>query len=99
MVAVTAYRVFGIFADYDGNAPDTSTLALVPTEEVAKEVCQRLNEDPQSHTIVFVDGWENHKTFRYRPELTEDQGRVLLTADLAYEALTEDDGDGDDDEE
>jgi len=66
---VTAFRAFGIFASYDANAPDTDTLATVTSEELAKRVCEKLNEDPQSHVVAFVDGWEHAKRFCHRPVL------------------------------
>ena len=69
MEKVTAYRAFGVFADYDGNAPDTDTLVTVTSEELAKQVCEKLNEDPRSCVVAFVDGWEHAKRFRYRPVL------------------------------
>jgi len=69
MEKIAAYRAFGIFADYDANAPDTYTISLVTSEELAKQVCEKLNEDPRRHMIVFVDGWEHAKRFCHRPEL------------------------------
>jgi hypothetical protein len=69
MEKITAYRAFGIFADYDGNAPDTDTIVTVTSEELAKQVCEKLNEDPRSYVIAFVDGWEHAKRFRHRPVL------------------------------
>ena len=69
MEKVTAYRAFGIFADYDANAPDTATLVTVTSEELAKQVCEKLNEDPRSYVIAFVDGCEHWKRFSHRPEL------------------------------
>lgn len=69
MEKVAAYRAFGIFADYDANAPDTDTIVTVTNEELAKQVCEKLNEDPRRYTIVFVDGWEHAKRFRHRPVL------------------------------
>ena len=69
MEKVTAYRAFGVFADYDGNAPDTSDFVVVASEELAKQVTKKFNEDPRKHTIVFVDGWEHAKRFCYRPVL------------------------------
>lgn len=79
MRQVTAYEAFGIFGDYDGNAPDTSTICYVASEELAKEVCAKLNEDPRKHTIVFVDGWEWSKRFCYRTELIRDPNEAHTT--------------------
>ena len=71
MEKITAYRAFGIFADYDANAPATETIVTVTSEELAKEVCGKLNEDPRSYVVVFVDGWEHAKRFCWRPRLIE----------------------------
>lgn len=89
METVVAYRAFGIFADYDGVAPDTCSFVLVPTEVIAKEVCDRLNESPREYTIAFVEGCESAKSFAYREELTESANRVKMTADEAFVFLTE----------
>lgn len=63
---VLAVPCWGIFADYDGNAPDTKVLFLVATEELAKEVCALLNENPRAYgNLAFVDGWEFCKRFGY----------------------------------
>jgi hypothetical protein len=69
MEKITAYRAFGIFADYDANAPDTGTLVTVTSEELAKQVCEKLNEDPRSYVIAFVNGCEHWKRFGWRPRL------------------------------
>ena len=66
MEKITAYRAFGIFADYDANAPDTDTIVTVTSEELAKEVCEKLNEDPRRHTVLAT---EAHRKPRLRLRL------------------------------
>lgn len=62
---VLAIPCWAIYADYDANAPDSATLLVVATEELAKEVCRFLNEDPRRwQSLAFCDGWEWCKRFR-----------------------------------
>ena len=39
---ISAIPCFGIFADYDANAPNTETLFVVATSDLATEVCEAL---------------------------------------------------------
>lgn len=99
MKQVVAFEAFGIFGDYDGNAPDTATICLVSSEELAKLVCASLNEDPRKHNIVFVDGWESSKMFSYRRELTDSPASVCETLENALGICCDgesDDSDSDD---
>jgi hypothetical protein len=84
---ITAYRAFGIFADYDANAPDTDTLVTVASEELAKQVCEKLNEDPRSHVVAFVDGWEHAKRFRHRPVLVANPNSACGSLEQALAEL------------
>lgn len=64
---VLAIPCWGIFADYDGNAPDTAVFFHVATEELAREVCAVLNEDPRSWVALgFVEGCEYAKSYECR---------------------------------
>lgn len=70
---VQGYRAWAIYADYDANAPDTEDLILVSTEDLAKLVCDELNEDTgRWNNLAFIDGWEHCKMFRYREVLVSD---------------------------
>jgi hypothetical protein len=99
MRQVTAYEAFGIFGDYDGNAPDTESVCLVATEDLAKEVCAKLNEDPREYAIVCVDGWEHSKRFRYRTELTETTEDVRTTLEEAMREITDNEDWSEEDED
>ena len=103
MEEVTAYRAFGIFGDYDGNAPDTHTICHVASEEVAEQLCAMLNEDPQAYVVVYVEGYEYAKSFRCRPELVERKDGVHNTLQDALdefsEYLSEDEDEDEDDED
>jgi len=90
MEKVEAYKAFGIFGDYDGNAPDTSTVCLVATEDLAKEVCAKLNMAPESYNIICTDGFEWSKRFAYREELTENPNVVCKTFDDAMSEIAPD---------
>ena len=90
MEKITAYRAFGIFADYDANAPDTDTIVTVTSEELAKEVCEKLNEDPRRHTVVFVDGWEHAKRFCWRPRLIANPDSACDSLEQAMTDVTPD---------
>jgi hypothetical protein len=59
---VPAYEVYEVYADFDGYAPDSAAVAVVPTEAHARAVCAALNKDPRSWTVAAIDGWEHAKT-------------------------------------
>jgi hypothetical protein len=83
MQKTTAYRAYAIYADYDGNAPDSGDVVLVETKALAIEVCAKLNEDPRAYVICCVDGWEHSKRWEQRPVVTEHAGVILTTFDAA----------------
>lgn len=97
---VLAIPCWGIFADYDANAPDTRILFLVSTEELAKEVCAFLNENPRKWgNLACVDGWEHCKRFSWMGTFcaTNMVGEIFTS----LEALKESDhlkSDGDDED-
>lgn len=99
---VLAIPCWGIFADYDANAPNTEVLFLVATEELAKEVCAVLNESPRSWSaLAFVDGWEHCKSFAYRGSYVAPSmaGEVFTSLEALRESEhfeRDDDGDGGD---
>ena len=96
MKQVVAFEAFGIFGDYDGNAPDTATICLVSSEELAKLVCASLNEDPRKHRIVFVDGHESSKRFSYCRELTDRPESVCETLEDALGICCDENSEDDD---
>ena len=84
--AITAYRCYGVYKDFNGNAPDTANLVLVATEELAKIVAKRIEEiDNESREaaeagveheyehVAFprVEGWEWSAHYSYRPAIGE----------------------------
>ncbi len=83
---VLAIPCWGVYADYDANAPDTATLFLVATEELAQEVCALLNENPRAHgNLAFVDGCEYCKRFEYSSELCPvDRAGEIFTSLEAF---------------
>lgn len=102
--AVLAIPCWGIYADYDANAPDTATCFLVATEELAKEVCALLNESPRSYgNLAFVDGWEHCKSFSYSGEFCAVNmvGRIFTSLDAlkASEHLEREDDDAEESDE
>jgi len=104
--AKTAYEqaqvAYGIYADYDGNAPDTASLLFCSTEELAKAVCTILNETPRRWgNLAFVDGSEWSKSFSYSKVFVPLDQKVPrsvaeVMADVEDEGNDEDE-DGDDD--
>jgi len=87
---LTAYRAYAIFADYDGNAPDSSDVVLLETEDLAKEICETLNKDPRKYVICYVEGWESWKRWRWHPVTTENASEIITNYDAAM-ALFQDD--------
>lgn len=55
-----------VYADYDGNAPDTSGVILVADSELATEIAAELNKRPRAYTQAVVDGWEHAKRWDHR---------------------------------
>ncbi len=47
---VPAIPCWGVYADYDANAPNTCDMILVSTEELCDEVLALLNEHPRKWT-------------------------------------------------
>lgn len=101
---VLAIPCFSIFADYDGNAPDTESFFLVATEELAREVVEILNEDPQSWVALgCVDGYEWSKSFKYTGHFVavgkESSIFTSIAALKETEYLEKDEDRGDDEED
>lgn len=91
---VQAYPCFGVYADYDANAPDTKTFFLVATKELAEEVCEVLNDEPRKwSTLAYVEGWEHTKSFHFRPEFTQDPSTIFTSLEALQKSdhLEEDD--------
>lgn len=108
MKKVEAYECYGIYADYNGDAPDTSSVCLVATKEVADALCNKLNENPRRYTICIVEGFEYAKSWCYREELTTNPSSVFKSVEEAlnseefqpddlYDGIEPVDGDGDED--
>ena len=92
---VTAYQGWAIYADYDAEAPDTADKIWVSTEELAKEVCEKLNENPRKYTqLAFVDGWEWKKSFQYR-EVVLKEDTFSRTLSEAFNYVDEDEEEDD----
>lgn len=97
---VLAIPCHGIYADYDANAPDTRSIIFVATQELAAEVCDKLNEDPRRYCACVVDGWEHAKSWASRPEFLPagSEGRIHVTPESALSEI-EEDGVNDEDED
>jgi hypothetical protein len=52
---VTCHRCYGVYADYDANAPDSEVFVLVATKELGNEVCKILNEE--DYGLSFCEGF------------------------------------------
>lgn len=99
MKKVTAYEVFGVFGNYDGDAPSTSNLCLVATEQIAKDVCAILNDNPTQFDL-FYEGWDKCKRkgglwklrFEYRRELTTNPSQACATLDETLDEINGHDG-------
>lgn len=88
---VPAVPCYGIYADYDANAPDTEDLLTVSTEELAKAVCEVLNEDPRKWgNMAFVDGFEWAKSFSYHKTFVEPGHEVSTSVEKAMSWVEED---------
>lgn len=95
---VMAYRVWAIYADYDGNAPDTCDLALCASEEIADKRCEELNalDSDETGHLCFVEGYEFSKAFKSRPVLVESLEGVSMSLE-AFREVTQDEDYGEED--
>lgn len=100
---VSAIPCWAIYADYDGNAPDTEDLVLCASEELAKEVCGLLhehidNEDngeiPYRHerwegfSLPYIEGWwPASKIWKCHRVVREDAQGICKTVTECLEAL------------
>lgn len=98
---VTCHRCYGVYADYDANAPDSEVFVLVATKELGDEVCKILNE--KDYGLAFCDGWEWCKSYQTTDEVAEAK-KIATTltealAQIGYEDLkAEHEGDEEDGE-
>ena len=99
------YEAHGVYADYDGNAPDTTYLAIFAEPEHATEFAKILNDQPTetdhyarngvlyklSSSVFYVEGWEHTKVWRVTKTLSYDPFRSVegALADLASSWPTE----------
>jgi hypothetical protein len=93
---VLAFPCFAIFCSYDANAPDTKDIIVVSTEDLAKEVCDLLNEDPRAHSqLAYVEGYEHCKRFEYRSTLRTDSREIRISLAHVVAQLLENEEDED----
>jgi hypothetical protein len=90
---VMAYKVWAIYADYDGEAPDTCDLARCASEEIADKRCEELNalDSDETGHLSFVDGCESCKVFKSRPVLVESLEGVSMSLEALREATLDED--------
>jgi len=94
---VTAWQGYGIYADY----PDSEDRLFVATEELAQQVCAKLNENPRAHgDLAYCEGWEWCKSFQYHEVILLDKSAFATSLDeLELEGDSEDEDEEDDEEE
>lgn len=79
---VFAYPVFGVYASYDGQVPNTEDLWFVSSKELAEEVVKHLNKDPRAVVEAVVEGYEWCKLFEYRPAFVASDQRAQIFTSL-----------------
>lgn len=84
--APDAVKAFGVYANYDGNAPDSSFILFVASEEITRAILPIVRE--RHNGICFIDGWEGHKSWTYGPTRA-DRDQVCCTLAEAIESLGE----------
>lgn len=77
MRQVTAYEAFGVFADYDGNAPDTAILAVLSTRKKAEELCDLLNDGVPTEGLSLDEGSDSD----YGITIVKDLARSVTGTD------------------
>ena len=75
---VKAYPCFGIFADYNSEAPDSGSLIFVANKALAERVCKILNDTPDDN-IDSNSGHEWCKRYSYEKELVRRKSSICTT--------------------
>ena len=90
-----AVWAWGVYADYDGNAPDSEYLVLCASPQLADAVVKLFNEaedtdggfvtgpdgEPVELSMPFIDGWEWCKTYAVRGTTSNRQHVRFTLAD------------------
>lgn len=84
---VQAVEAYEVYADYDANAPDTAGVFTVDDGEIAKGLCDFLNQDPRKYIFVHVEGFEWAKQFKYRQVLVPLEGSDHYHYDSVADAI------------
>jgi hypothetical protein len=86
-----AQVVYAIFCDYDGNAPDTCSLILCSTKELADAVLLILNKDPRRWTnLSAVEGYEWSKRFDQSRSYVALDRKVCRSVAEVFESIEDD---------
>ena len=67
LVPASAFLAWAVYADYDGNAPDTENVVLLASYELAKQVLEEIAS--KHNNLCYVDGSEWAKRWRVRMAL------------------------------
>lgn len=94
--ATDIYVAFAIFADYDGNAPDSTNVVLLATQELAEQVLQEITE--KHNSLCYVDGYEWSKRWRVRPAYAPARDIATTFAEAKGQLGDEDEQDEDEEE-
>ncbi len=86
--ATDIFVAYAVYADYDGNAPDSTNVILLATQELAEQVLQEITT--KHNSLCFVDGWEWSKSWRVRPAYAPAREIATTFAD-AKEMLGDED--------
>lgn len=89
---------YAIFANYDGEAPDSADMLLVSTKELAEAMLPIIAK--RFDSTCYCEGFEHAKQWEHR-EVVARAGTVACTLDDAILAMGDEDyqGEGDEDEE
>ncbi len=87
--ATNIFVAHTVYADYDGNAPDSESVIFLASEELAQQVRDEIAA--KHNNLCFVDGWEWAKQWRvglaYAPAK-----QIATTFSQAKEMLGDEDG-------
>jgi hypothetical protein len=80
---ISGKHVWAIYATYDSIAPDTADMLLAETQQLAKEICDRLNAlEDKGGSLAFCDGHEWNKMWVSHRRLVEIGGDDVVHADM-----------------
>ncbi len=96
VLAPDSVVAYAVYANYDGEAPDSSDVLLVSSKELADAMVPIIAERFDSR--CYCEGWEHAKEWQYH-EVVAKRDQVACTLEEAIDAMGDEDEPGDEEDE